>query len=200
MPCGRPRRELRSPMTSPTESSGTLTVSSMIGSSSVGEACCIASFMAIDPAVLNACSEESTEWYEPSTRRTRASLTGKPATGPAVIASRTPFSTAGMKPCGMTPPLIWPTNSSPEPGLSGQPVAGAGLLELGDRADVAGAELGDVRGLLAAELDELADALLRVGARVEQVGVGLHRAGVHAEEVDAPGVRIGAGLEDVGEQ
>ncbi len=30
---------------------------------------------------------------------------------PLAIASCTPFSTAGMKPCGMTPPLISLTNS-----------------------------------------------------------------------------------------
>ena len=40
MPCGRPRREFRSPMTSPTASSGTLSVTSMIGSSSTAPACC----------------------------------------------------------------------------------------------------------------------------------------------------------------
>ena len=42
---------------------------------------------------------------------TRTPLTGKPATIPCSIASRTPFSTAGMKPPGMTPPLIALTNS-----------------------------------------------------------------------------------------
>jgi hypothetical protein len=62
MPCGRPRREFRSPMTSPTLSSGTESVTSMIGSSSTAPADAIASFIAIDPAVRNACSEESTVW------------------------------------------------------------------------------------------------------------------------------------------
>ncbi len=49
-------------MTSPTESSGTDSVTSMIGSSRTAAACSIAWRIAIEPAVLNACSEESTEW------------------------------------------------------------------------------------------------------------------------------------------
>ena len=63
-------------MTSPTESSGTDSVTSMIGSSSTGPACSIACFIAIEPAILNAISDESTVWYEPSYRRTRTPLTG----------------------------------------------------------------------------------------------------------------------------
>ena len=53
----------------------------------------------------------------------------------------------------------------------GEPVAGPGLLELGDGADVAGAELVGVHGLLAAEDEQLADALLVVRAGVEHLGV-----------------------------
>src|SRR6266446_6044711 len=71
IPCRRPRRELRSPFTAPTASSGTVTSSSMIGSSSTGSAFSYADLNAIEPAILNAISEESTVWYEPSTRRTR---------------------------------------------------------------------------------------------------------------------------------
>ena len=62
IPSGRPRRELRSPITSPTQSSGTSTLTVMIGSSSAGSACSMASLNAIEPAILNAISEESTEW------------------------------------------------------------------------------------------------------------------------------------------
>ena len=76
MPCGRPRRELRSPITSPTVSSGTDSVTIMIGSSSTGLACSSACFIAIEPASLNASSEESTVWKAPSTSRTRTPLTG----------------------------------------------------------------------------------------------------------------------------
>ena len=63
-------------MTSPTASSGTDTATSMIGSSRTGLASSIACLKAIDPAILKAISEESTEWYEPSTSRTRRSPTG----------------------------------------------------------------------------------------------------------------------------
>ena len=62
IPCRRPRRELRSPLTAPTASSGTVTSSSMIGSSSTGSAFVYASLNAIEPAILNAISEESTVW------------------------------------------------------------------------------------------------------------------------------------------
>ena len=73
MPCGRPRRELRSPMTSPTASSGTLSVTSMIGSSSTAPACSSAWRIAIEPAILNAISDESTEW-----RSRRRGARGRP--------------------------------------------------------------------------------------------------------------------------
>ena len=62
VPSGRPRREDRSPITSPTLSSGTLAVTSMIGSSSTGVGLASASFIAIEPASLNAISDESTVW------------------------------------------------------------------------------------------------------------------------------------------
>ena len=70
-----------------------------------------ASFHAIEPAILNAISEESTVWYEPSTSSTRTPCTGAPASSPWCIASWMPLSTAGRKPCGMTPPTILSTNS-----------------------------------------------------------------------------------------
>ena len=71
MPWRRPRRELRSPFTAPTDSSGVVTSSSMIGSRSTGSAFSYADLNAIEPAILNAISEESTVWYEPSTSETR---------------------------------------------------------------------------------------------------------------------------------
>ena len=111
MPCSRPRRELRSPLTAPTVSSGAVTSTSMIGSSSTGSAFSYAVLNAIEPAILNAISEESTEWYEPSTSTTRTPLTGAPASSPCCIASWMPLSTAGRKFCGMTPPTILSTNS-----------------------------------------------------------------------------------------
>ena len=48
----------------------------MIGSISTGWAFSIASLNAIEPAILNAISDESTEWCWPSKSLTRTSLTG----------------------------------------------------------------------------------------------------------------------------
>ena len=98
-------------MTAPTASSGTVTSSSMIGSSSTGSAFEYASLNAIDPAILNAISDESTVWYWPSTSRTVTPCTGAPASSPWSIASWMPLSTAGRKLCGMTPPTILSWNS-----------------------------------------------------------------------------------------
>src|SRR5674476_32745 len=111
IPCRRPRRALRSPLTAPTASSGTVTSSSMIGSSNTGSALWYASLKASEPAILNAISEESTACIIPSTSVTRTPYTGAPASSPCSIASRTPLSTAGRKPCEMTPPTILSTNS-----------------------------------------------------------------------------------------
>ena len=47
---------------------------------------------------------------------------------------------------------------------------------------------------------ELADPLLLAAPGVEHLGVGADRAAEDAEEVDAPGVGVGEGLEDVGDQ
>ena len=66
MPSIWPRRLLRSPMTSPMNSSGMTTSTRMTGSRIVGSACSTASLSAIEPAILNAISDESTSWKEPS--------------------------------------------------------------------------------------------------------------------------------------
>ena len=70
------------------------------------------------------------------------------------------------------------------------------LLQLGHRADVAGAELVRMPHLLALRDEQLADALLRVRATVEHLRVGPQRALVDAEQVDPAGERIGERLED----
>ena len=49
---------------------------SRIGSSKAGEAASKAFFSACEAATLNAISEESTVWYEPSTRVAWRSTTG----------------------------------------------------------------------------------------------------------------------------
>src|SRR5690349_22513612 len=63
-----PRREFRSPMTSPMFSSGVTTSTAMSGSSRAGLALRAASLKTIEPAILKAISEESTSWYWPSMR------------------------------------------------------------------------------------------------------------------------------------
>ena len=55
-------------MTSPMYSSGVRTSTAMSGSSSTGCALRAASLNAIDPAILNAISEESTSCEAPSSR------------------------------------------------------------------------------------------------------------------------------------
>ena len=62
-------------MTSPIYSSGVVTTTFMIGSVSTGSALRIASLKAIEPAILNAISDESTSWYEPSLSVTFTSTT-----------------------------------------------------------------------------------------------------------------------------
>ncbi len=57
-----PRRELRSPITSPMKSSGVVTSTAIIGSRITGPALRAPSLNAIEPAILNASSEESTSW------------------------------------------------------------------------------------------------------------------------------------------
>ena len=51
-----------SPITSPMFSSGVVTSTFMSGSSSAGSALRAASLKTIEPAILNAISEESTSW------------------------------------------------------------------------------------------------------------------------------------------
>ena len=96
MPVIWPRRRFRSPITSPEYSSGVTTSTFMIGSSSTGFALAKPSLKAIEPAILNAISLESTSWYEPSVSATFTSTIGKPAITPLPSCSLMPLSTAGM--------------------------------------------------------------------------------------------------------
>ncbi len=74
-----------------------------------------ASLSASEAAILNANSEESTSWYDPSYNVTLISTIGYPATTPVSIASCNPFSTAGINSLGMVPPLISSANTNPPP-------------------------------------------------------------------------------------
>ena len=62
MPWIMPRRDDRSPITLPMKSSGVSTSTAIIGSSSTGVALRMPSLNAIDAAILNAFSFESTSW------------------------------------------------------------------------------------------------------------------------------------------
>ena len=104
-------------MMSPWFASGTVTTSSLTGSSSTGPAFASASFSPCAAAVLNAISELSTECAFPSKQVTRTSTIGKPSAPPDSAVSVTPFSTAGMYWRGMTPPTILSTNSTPASAL-----------------------------------------------------------------------------------
>eukprot|EP01139_Manchomonas_bermudensis_P004031 Amastigsp_a16226_7.p2 type:complete len:109 gc:universal Amastigsp_a16226_7:580-254(-) len=106
-----PRRDDKSPITSPMYSSGVSTSTAIIGSSNTGSALRIPSLKPIEAAILNAFSFESTSWYEPSNNVTFTSTTGKPAKIPAGIVSRRPLSTAGINSRGTVPPLMASTNS-----------------------------------------------------------------------------------------
>ena len=63
-------------MTSPMNCSGIVTSTRIIGSSTTGLAFSTASLMAIEAAILNAISDESTSWYEPSWTVTLTSTIG----------------------------------------------------------------------------------------------------------------------------
>ena len=115
-----PRLELRSPMTSPWWAAGTVTSSSLIGSSRTGSALAMASLKPmraghleahlrrVDRVVLAVEAGHLARRRPGSRRRRRCS-----------IVSSTPFSTAGMNWRGMAPPTIWSTNSKPPPRSSG---------------------------------------------------------------------------------
>ena len=77
-------------------------------------------------------------------------------------------------------------------------VAGVCVLQLRDRADVAGRHLRDGLVVLAALGEELADPLLGALGRVVHGGVGPDRSGEHAKHRDVPDEGVRDGLEHVG--
>jgi hypothetical protein len=81
------------------------------GSRITGEAFATASLRAIEAAIRNAISLESTSWKEPSKRVALTSTIGWPAWGPVSRASRMPMSMGLMYSRGMVPPTILSTNS-----------------------------------------------------------------------------------------
>src|SRR5436189_85969 len=75
-------------------------------------------------------------------------------------------------------------------------VARDDVLELGDGAEVADRERVARLVVLALQQQDLAEALLRVRARVDERRLARHRAGEDAEAADAPRARVGDRLED----
>ena len=100
-------------------SSGTVTSTFMIGSNKTDLPCLHPSLNAIEPAILNAISEESTSWYEPSTTVALKSITGYPANIPLSAASLIPSSIGLIYSFGIAPPTILLSNSIPLPGSNG---------------------------------------------------------------------------------
>ena len=64
-------------------------------------------------AVRNAISDESTGCEAPSLTTHFTPTIGKPMSGPFLIASRKPFSQAGMNSRGIEPPTMSSSNSKP---------------------------------------------------------------------------------------
>ncbi len=87
------------------------------------------------------------------------------------------------------------TGEADRMGRVGQRVAGAGLLQLGQRDDVAGARLLDRLGLLALHQEDVAGALLLVRAAVEQLRVGGDLAREEPHQVHPAGELVVDGLE-----
>ena len=69
----------------------------------------------IDAASLNASSEESTSWYEPSTSSTFILIRGYPRTTPFSRASLIPVSMLEIYSLGMAPPTILFSNTKSAP-------------------------------------------------------------------------------------
>ena len=87
------------------------------------------------------------------------------------------------------------SGSSTSTSLSVSKVSGLRLLELGHGADVALAEPWGGMVLLPLELEQRAEALLALAAEAHQGRIRRHRPLQDAEDVDAPGERVGHGLE-----
>ena len=100
-------------------SSGTVISTFIIGSNITALACLHPSLNAIDAAILNAISDESTSWYEPSTNVALKSITGYPAKIPLSAASLIPCSIGLIYSFGTAPPTILLSNSIPFPGSNG---------------------------------------------------------------------------------
>mmetsp|Transcript_7535 Transcript_7535/g.25508 ORF Transcript_7535/g.25508 Transcript_7535/m.25508 type:complete len:202 (-) Transcript_7535:1422-2027(-) len=116
--CTWPRRELRSPITSPMDSSGVIMSTFIMGSMRREPAPLRPWRVAMRPAISKASTDESTSWYWPSMRRALTPSTGKPATTPLESTLSMPFCTPGQYSLGMAPPLISDSNTKSASALS----------------------------------------------------------------------------------
>ena len=82
-------------------------------------------------------------------------------------------------------------------GLVAEGVAGEGVAELGDGADVAGVEIVDFDGLAALHDGEVRETFRLAAGEVLDGGVVADDAADDLEEGDAAGEGVGHGLEDV---
>eukprot|EP01139_Manchomonas_bermudensis_P010211 Amastigsp_a340072_106.p5 type:complete len:120 gc:universal Amastigsp_a340072_106:2040-1681(-) len=116
-----PLRWLTCEMTAPWYSMGASISTFITGSRMIGAASRNAAWSALRAAVRNACSFESTECESPSVSTNRMPVMGCPVNGPFSMASRTPFSIAGLNCGGMLLPTVASsnTNVSSEPSSSG---------------------------------------------------------------------------------
>ena len=185
-------------MTSPMYSSGVATSTDMIGSRSAGLALRRASLKAIEPAILNAISEESTSWYLPSVRIARTSTVGYPASTPASSDCWMPASTDGMYSFGhaaagdLVDELVAAAGAG---GLEvdrdlGELALAAGLLLVG--VGVLGHRLGD---RLAVGHLRLADGGVDLELAEHAVDDHLEVELAHAGDDGLAGVLVGADLE-----
>ena len=96
-----------------------VTSTRMTGSFITGPPAPRASLKAIEPAILNAISLESTGWNDPSSTDALHVHHGEAGDDAVSMASLIPCSMAGMYSRGITPPTILFTKSNPPPGSSG---------------------------------------------------------------------------------
>ena len=75
-------------------------------------------------------------------------------------------------------------------------MAGEGVFQLGDAADIAGVQIGDGNLRLAERAGDVGEAFVGAGGGVDQMGVVFEDAADDAEVGEAAGERVGEGFED----
>jgi len=83
-------------------------------------------------------------------------------------------------------------------GFFGEGVVGEGVFELGDDADIAGAQFGNGLHGFAERSGDVGEAFVDAGAQVVEVGVVFDDARLHFEKRDAAGEGVGGSFKDEG--